>query len=218
MTIGVSNLKGGVGKTTIAQNLAVCLAHLDYKVCIIDTDTNQNSMEWYDARSEDLPEVVVTSVTDKGLSKTITKLSESYDFVIIDGTPSLADIATRIILASDLLLIPMLPSAHDFRTLKLFFARYEQALEFRDSIPAYFVLNQYNERVKLDRQIMELLKGENAELLKTTLKKRVVYKSAAVDGMGAYEYDDPKAKTEMFELTKEILGIVEKIANEESLT
>jgi chromosome partitioning protein len=211
MTIGVSNLKGGVGKTTIAQNLAVCLAHLDYKVCIIDTDTNQNSMEWYEARSEDLPAIMVASVTDKGLSKTVKTFSETHDFIIIDGTPSLADIATRIILASDILLIPMLPSAHDFRTLKLFFERYEQALEFRDSIPAYFVLNQYNPRVKLDREIFELLKGQNADILETTLKKRVVYKSAAVDGMGAYEYDDPKAKMEMFNLTKEVLGLVEKL-------
>lgn len=212
MTIGVSNLKGGVGKTTIAQNLAVCLAHLEYKVCIIDTDTNQNSMEWFDARSEDLPEIMVVSVTDKGLSKSVKKFSETHDFIIIDGTPSLTDIATRIILASDILLIPMLPSAHDFRTLKLFFARYEQALEFRDTIPAYFILNQYNDRIKLDREIHGLLEGQNAGLLKTTLKKRVVYKSAAVDGMGAYEYDDPKAKVEMFNLTKEVLGLVENIS------
>ena len=212
MTIGVSNLKGGVGKTTIAQNIAVCLAHLDYKVCIIDTDTNQNSMEWYETRSEELPEVSVVSVTDKGLTKSIKKLSESHDFIVIDGTPSLTDIATRIILASDILLIPMLPSAHDFRTLKLFFERYDQALEFRDEIPAYFILNQYNDRIKLDREIHGLLATQNAGLLKTTLKKRVVYKSAAVDGMGAYEYDDPKAKKEMFDLTKEVLGLVEEHA------
>lgn len=212
MTIGVSNLKGGVGKTTIAQNLAVCLAHLDYKVCIIDTDTNQNSMEWFEARSEDLPEIMVVSVTDKGLNKSVKKFSGEYDFLIIDGTPSLTDIATRIILASDILLIPMLPSAHDFRTLKLFFVRYEQALEFRDHIPAYFILNQYDARVKLDREIHGLLKGQDTELLNTTLKKRVVYKNAAVDGMGAYEYDDPKAKQEMFDLTKEVLALVEKVA------
>lgn len=212
MVIGVSNLKGGVGKTTIAQNLAVCLAHLDYKVCIIDTDTNQNSMAWYEARAEDLPEIMVVSVTDKGLSKSVKTFSATHDFIIIDGTPSLADIATRIILASDILLIPMLPSAHDFRTLKLFFERYEQALEFRDSIPAYFILNQYNDRIKLDRQIKELLKEQDAELLETTLKKRVVYKNAAVDGMGAYEYDDPKAKAEMFDLTKEVLSLVAQVA------
>ena len=45
MKIGITNLKGGVGKTTLSINLAVCFAHMGYKVCIVDTDTNQNSMQ-----------------------------------------------------------------------------------------------------------------------------------------------------------------------------
>lgn len=212
MTIGVTNLKGGVGKTTVAQNLAVCLAHLDYSVCIVDTDTNQNSMEWFEVRDESLPSIMVYSVSDKGLNKSVKEFSKTYDFVIIDGTPSLEDIATRIILASDMLLIPILPSAHDLRTLRLFFERYEQALEFREEIPAYFLLNQFDARVTIDQKIKGLLEQYDTEVLETTMKKRVVYKNAAVDGMGAYEYDDPKAKKEMFGLTKEVLQIVEQLS------
>lgn len=60
MIVGVTNLKGGVGKSTITQNLAVSLAHRGYKVCILDTDLGQrSSMKWAAQRSEDVPAIPV---------------------------------------------------------------------------------------------------------------------------------------------------------------
>ena len=95
MVIGITNLKGGVGKTTISQNLAVCFAHMEYKVCIVDTDTNQNSLSWSGARSDDLPSVTVVGITNtKALTKTIKKLLEDYDIVKIDRTPSHSEMTT----------------------------------------------------------------------------------------------------------------------------
>ena len=89
MRIGISNLKGGVGKTTITQNLAVCFAHMNYKVCIVDTDTNQNSLSWYGARDEELPEVTEVGAADsRAMNKTVASLHKDYDIVLIDGTPS----------------------------------------------------------------------------------------------------------------------------------
>ena len=53
MIISVTSLKGGVGKSTIAQNLAVCLAHNGVNVCIADADpANENSGNWGNIRSE----------------------------------------------------------------------------------------------------------------------------------------------------------------------
>ena len=41
--VAISNLKGGVGKSTIAQNIAVQFAQKGIKVCIADTDTEQKT-------------------------------------------------------------------------------------------------------------------------------------------------------------------------------
>jgi len=212
MRIGVSNLKGGVGKTTIAQNLAVCFAHMDYKVCIVDTDTNQNSLSWYGVRDVDLPNITVVGATDpKALNKTVDSLHHDYDIVVIDGTPSLSEMTTRIILASDILLIPIRPGAHDFRTMNEFFQRYEQAKEFRDDIPAFFILNEYSEQKNVHKGIRTLLETEFAiPILKTTMKTRVAYAETSISGTGVYEYPDDKAKAEAVSLTNEVLAIAEQ--------
>ena len=53
MIISISTLKGGAGKSTITQNLAVCLAESGYDVCIVDADTNQSAIQWYEIRERE---------------------------------------------------------------------------------------------------------------------------------------------------------------------
>ena len=208
MKIGVSNLKGGVGKTTIAQNLAVCFAHMGYKVCIVDTDTNQNSLAWSGVRDESLPGILVVGATDsKALNKTVDKLDRDHEIVIIDGTPSLSEMTTRIILSSDILLIPILPSGHDFRAMTQFVERYEQAKEFKAEIPAYFILNQFSENLNVHQDMKNMLTQFELGIMETTVNKRVSYVRTGFEGKGVYVTNDDKAKEEMVKLTQEVLKL-----------
>lgn len=206
MKIGITNLKGGVGKTTISQNLAVCFAHMGFKTCIVDTDTNQNSLAWCGVRDENLPNVTVVGATDaKALGKTVENMHRDYEVVIIDGTPSLSEMTTRIILSSDMLIIPILPSAHDFRAMQPFFERYEQAREFRADIPAYFLINQFSSNGNIYKGMRTAIEGFGLEVLKSNVNKRAAYVETALDGRGVYESADNKAKDEIVKLTSEIL-------------
>ena len=205
-------MKGGVGKTTLSQNLAVCLAHVGYKVCIIDTDRNQNTISWIGEREESLPKILAVGLTDsKALSSAVDQLDENHDFVIIDGTPSLGEMTTRVILASDLLIVPILPSGHDIRSMQLFFERYEQAKEFRENIPIYFFINQFSENIKLHQSIRDLLNDFGVEVLETKFNRRVAYAETSVNGKGVIEHTDEKAIQEVTEFTREILDISRKL-------
>ena len=213
MRIGITNLKGGVGKTTVSQNLAVCFAHMGFKTCIVDTDENQNSLVWSGVRSSDFPDIMVVGVIDiNALPKTVDKLHRDYDIVIIDGTPSLSEMATGIIVSSDILIIPILPSAHDYRAMAPFFKRYQQATALKGEIPAYFLINQYSSNGNIYKRMKEVIEGFKIGVLKSVLAKRVAYLETAVDGKGVYESNDMKAKEEMVNLTREVVEIA-KINN-----
>lgn len=207
MIIGITNLKGGVGKSTITQNLAVCFAHLGFKTVIVDTDTNQNSLSWFAVRDNDLPNINVVGVSEsEALNKSVENLHQDYDIVLIDGTPNLSKMTTRVILASDILLIPIRPSAQDFRTMDEFFKRYEDAKEFRNTIPAFFILNEFSEQKKVHEGIFKQIESSfDVPVLKSKLNSRVAYTEVSVVGKGVYEYSDEKAKKEMVSLTQEVL-------------
>jgi chromosome partitioning protein len=212
MKTGITNLKGGVGKTTISLNLAVCFAHMGYKVCIVDTDTNQNSLQWLGVRDAVLPDILVAGSTGpKAINKVADNLHTSHDIVILDGTPNLSEMTTRIMMASDLLLIPTRPGAHDFRAMNEFIERYNQVKDLKEDIPAYFLINEYNERINIHKTIKDSLKKHyETPVLKTVIKSRTAYGEANMLGMGVYEYADRQAKQEMVMLTKEIISVATK--------
>ncbi|MCW3805742.1 AAA family ATPase [Plebeiibacterium marinum] len=209
MIISISSLKGGTGKSTLSTNLAVCFSHMGYKTIIIDTDTNGSSIRWSGLRADDLPEVLSVSITDpKALRKNINSFQKDYDIVIIDGTPALSELASTIILISDLLLIPIKPGVLDLWATEMFIEKYEQALLIKQDINGYFILNQVNPRAKLTNEVNEVLKDFSISTLESKLNNRVAYSESVVCGLGVYEYKDPKAKEEITLLANEVLTLI----------
>lgn len=213
MIISITSLKGGVGKSTIAQNLAVCFAHSGYKVCIVDSDTNQSAIRWSGLRSDQLPTVPVFGLPDgTTLSANIKPLNQDYDIVLIDGTPSLSKITSKIILLADLVVIPIQPSGLDVWATEQFLERYQDASEQREQkIPAYFLLNRFKPNTNFAKEVKEVLSETGIPLLGQTLKDRVAYTEAVVQGMGVLEYKDDKAKNEIVDLFNEISKVIEKL-------
>ena len=213
MKIGITNLKGGVGKSTITQNLAVCFAHQGYKTVIVDTDTNQNSLAWFGARDKDLPNINVVGVAEsEALTKSIENLDQDYDIVLIDGTPNLSKMATRIILTSDVLIIPIRPGAQDYRTMQEFINRFNEAKDFRPNIPAYFVLNEFTKSKKVHEGMLEMIESSfDIPVLQNKINSRVAYTEVSIIGKGVFEYSDLKAKEEIRNLTKEVLKEAKKL-------
>lgn len=212
MKIGVTNLKGGVGKTTLSINIAVCFAHIGYKVCIVDTDTNQNAVQWYGAREPGLPEVLVVGTTDpKALTKVVENLNSQHDIVVIDGTPNLSEMNSKVMMASNLLVIPIRPGPNDYRAMEDFMNRLNQVKEIRPELIACFLVNEYDDRKTAHRGIKKALdENFNIPVLDTVIKSRTVYGESVLMGNGVYEYPDQKAQHEIIGLTNEIIALTKK--------
>ncbi|ODS80445.1 MAG: chromosome partitioning protein [Cytophagaceae bacterium SCN 52-12] len=212
MIISVTSLKGGVGKSTIAQNLGVCFAHAGYKTCIVDTDTNQSTLRWSGYRDESQPPVAVFGIADGvELAKNVKHLNQDYEIVLIDGTPSLSAVTSKIILLADLLIIPIQPSGLDVWATEKFLERYQDAVEQKEQpIPARFLVNQ-NQATNLSREVRDILEDTDIPVLPHSLKNRVAYRESVIKGMGAFESKDEKAREEIAAVFKDIVTAIKKL-------
>lgn len=212
MIIAVTNLKGGVGKSTVAQNLAVCFAHAGKKVCILDTDLKQRtSMRWAGERAENLPPVIVSGVEEKQLTQQAEALKKIYDVIIIDGRPDLAILATKTIAISDVVVVPITAKSADIWSLQNFMEWYERVSEevlliTGKQIKAFLMLNMYKGNRSITKDIEQYLSELSIELLDNRLADRASYIEAMTLGMGVFEYPkDAKAKEEMKRVFEEII-------------
>jgi chromosome partitioning protein len=212
--IAVANLKGGVGKSTIAQNLGVSLRSLGHSVCIVDTDVEQKStMEWGERREANGNSTIQLSlVTEDRLAREINELAKKHDFVIVDGSPALSEVATKIMMVADLVVVPVMPSGNDFGALEKFMARFDDVKAMLDAkgmeLDLGVVLNGYNDRIIVNRAIYEAIKRLDVRIFKTEIAHRAAYQEANLVGMGVGELGDRKAAQEITSLTTEVLELL----------
>ena len=209
MIISVINLKGGVGKTTIAVNLAVAFAHRGKKVCIIDTDKEQlSAVKWSGQRDDDKPTVSVITVGEK-LVREVQTHAKNFDIVVLDGSPQLGELANNTLIVSDLVIVPVANSVLEFWSMDNFADRFKQAKQLKEGVGGNIiglcVFNRYNDKQNLSKEMKEALKQfPEFEPMDTTIADRVAYKEAMMQGLGVVEYKDPKAKKEVEDLANEV--------------
>lgn len=205
MVIAVTNLKGGCGKTTLATNLAVSFASRKNKVVLIDTDLGQGStLEWSGNRGEDHVYIPVIGKAINQITKDVAQLRKEYDLIMIDGVPQLEEMADRTMMAADIVLVPLKSSLIDFRSMESFLKRYRQVQALKESSglnsKCYIVFNEVNPGTNAYRDVKEAVEQLEEELI-FSIPLRTAYRDAYMYGLGAIEYDDPKAIAEINELT-----------------
>lgn len=210
MILSTINLKGGVGKTTIAVNLAVAFANRGKKVCIIDTDSEQlSSVKWSGQRDDAMVRVAVSAVSAEKLVREASEYAKMYDLVILDGAPQLGKLANSTLIASDVVIVPITASALDFWAMENFLERFQEAKNLKESLQAYILLNRYSSARNVSKEILDVL-NEFPEIgkLQSTIGDRVAYNEIITQGVGVVEYKDSKAKREMEALASELEKIL----------
>jgi chromosome partitioning protein len=103
MNIVVSNVKGGVGKTTTAVYLAAVAARRGrHPTVLVDADPQGSTAEWYDAEPFEGVELI------EGPSvRTVTKAMDQEDgLVVVDTPPGEGSVVQAALARADAVIIP----------------------------------------------------------------------------------------------------------------
>ena len=201
MIIAVTNLKGGVGKSTLSRNLAVYFALQREKTCIVDTDIEQRTTcDWRNRREEEtLPNIDVfpMSSVDGLLQDVKTHQQNGYRVIILDGVPQLEKVTTKMILLANFLVIPLTPSIDDLKSFERFLNRYEDAKMVKPEIPAFLVLNRYGRTTESEemKAAVRLFEHYGITPLQNVISERVAHKKSSKYGLTALEWDGSKSQT-----------------------
>lgn len=179
--VTIANRKGGTGKTTTVFNLAYSKASEGKKVLLLDLDSQGNLTKVCDktfSSLEDFINVKIENVTEnidilpacknyqqieKTINDTIIPTSfleknllpkiSGYDYVLIDTSPAVNILNTNGFLISDMILIVMQPEYFSLIGLNDMYDILDQVKECRPNLEYKVVVNKYNKRRILDKDI-----------------------------------------------------------------
>ena len=217
MILALTSYKGGVGKTTLSENIAVSLAHAGKSVCILDADETGNSAAWGKIRENDgeLPRVAVIQETNKDdIPFKIKELNDNYDFVIIDSPPSTDPISDGIIIMSNLVITPITPKGQQEINTVNQFIRKVRSLEVTKgkTIPLYFAINLHDKGKPKQKGVIETMTDNFGErVIPTVIRNLAGYEDATFEGKGVIEYSSREAKSEMITFVNDIIRIIKSL-------
>lgn len=124
-TIAFVHQKGGTGKTTLAVAMAMALAQTGARVLLIDADVQGTASEWA-SRWGDRFHVVARSQIQPIVHEQVARFAPAFEWMIVDGPPTLSEMTASILRAADRVLVPVRPSLPDIWALEGFAAMLAQ--------------------------------------------------------------------------------------------
>jgi chromosome partitioning protein len=182
----VANQKGGTGKTTLSMNFAVGLSKKG-RVLVIDADPQGSASQWCSLSSDDKPFPLSVISVGGQLAREVERFSKDYDFVVIDCPPTLeTGVMQAALQVSEAVIIPVLPSPVDlWASIRIADAIDHAKLRNRKLKP-FLVINQLEPKSALSNQMKEALEEFDIPALKSNIRRRAIYRNAAVEGLSVY--------------------------------
>lgn len=198
----VGNLKGGTGKSTVAFNLAVWLAHDKAGVMAFDLDPQCTLVDVCEVREEDGFEPTFEVSTDLAELEKLAGNKKNKQPIIVDMSASNMPAMEKAISLADRILIPVQPSQADIWSTQRFLKivadnkkAKSEVLGFINRADTHIGVRETDEA----EQAIQMLQG--IEAIGLRLYQRTAYRRSFSEGLGVFELDPMgKASKEMKKL------------------
>lgn len=205
MIITVGNTKGGVGKTTLAVNLAIARALAGREVWLIDGDRQGTAQTAISIRADagHTPGIACATYPDgPTLRAQVQQQASKFDDIIIDAGGRDSTALRAALVLSDVLLVPFQPRSYDVWALNDIAALVDEARSVRDGLRAVAILNcadpgeSSTDNAEAAAAVAEI---PQFEYLDTPIRRRKAFANAAGQGLSVLELKpaDRKASDEL---------------------
>ncbi|WP_031598688.1 AAA family ATPase [Ferrovum myxofaciens] len=205
MILTVGNTKGGVGKTTLAVNLAIARALQGREVWLVDGDRQGTAQTAISIRSEagSQPGIACATYPDgPTLRAQVKQQAAKFDDIIIDAGGRDSSALRAALVLSDILLVPFQPRSYDVWALNDIAVLVDEARSVRDGLRAVAILNCADPgELSPDNLEAAAAVGDvpQFEYLSTPIRRRKAFANAAGAGLSVLEQKpmDKKAVEEL---------------------
>ena len=210
MIITVGNTKGGVGKTTVALNLAIARATAGKDVWLVDGDRQGTASTALQLRSEAGREPTISTaqyVEGAALRSQVLHQKPKFDDIIIDAGGRDSSALRAALALSDVVIVPFQPRSFDTWALQDIAGLVREIRELGHEIKAYAVLNMADIAGQDNRDAAEaLVDFPELQLIDTPLRRRKSVANAVGVGLSILEFEpaDEKARAELKSLYEKV--------------
>ena len=210
--LGILQVKGGAGRSTIATNLAGMLSAEGKRVALIDCDMPQGtSASWAAIRLVDKPDclTVATASNHQELIDAVERLDAEHDYLVLDGPPRIAEMTRAALILSHISIIPMGASAAEIWATSDLLSTIQEAKKLKPTVDARILWTRFRGSTKSAQELSIAARSElGLKELKAKLGYRVAFSESLARGLTVAEWPERTARVEMQAVVREIIQII----------